>query len=216
VADDIPNFEGRELTKSSREKRGRLRPMPFRIYSHGSRFDIFKDYRINYAKDPCYRGGARFNRKCLCLHSQFVWADPEQTWRQGILLHLGIFALAVPYIVVERMKANGQQFSYGGVAPYEGRPIWVKRSMGIVFAFFITFFLIFLIQGHAASREIIDGEYVLNNHGTIVRYLSANEYFQMKASELCLFASGWMANYGLMMYWWFPRPIAETPWTLDP
>jgi hypothetical protein len=135
---------------------------------------------------------------------------------RALLLHLGIFALAVPYIVVERMKANGQQFSYGGVAPYEGRPIWVKRSMGIVFAFFITFFLIFLIQGHAASREIIDGEYVLNNHGTIVRYLSANEYFQMKASELCLFASGWMANYGLMMYWWFPRPIAETPWTLDP
>ena len=58
-----------------------------------------------------------------------------------VLLHLGIFALAVPYIVVERMKTDGQQFSYG-LAPYDGRPIWVNRSMGIFFAFFITFFLI--------------------------------------------------------------------------
>lgn len=31
---------------------------------------------------------------------------------RALLLHLGIFALAVPYIVVERMKTNGQQFSY--------------------------------------------------------------------------------------------------------
>jgi hypothetical protein len=89
--------------------------------------------------------------------------------------------------------------------------------MGIFFAFFITFFLIFLIQGHAASPEVIDGDYVLNNHGTIVRHLSANEYSQMKASELRLFASGWMAvYYALMMYWWFPSPIAETSWTLAP
>jgi hypothetical protein len=93
---------------------------------------------------------------------------------RALLLHLGIFALAVPCIVVERMKTNGQQFSYG-VASYDGRPIWVKRSMGVFFGLFITFFLIFLIQGHAASPEIIDGDYVLNNHGTIVRYLSANE-----------------------------------------
>jgi hypothetical protein len=35
---------------------------------------------------------------------------------RALLLHLGIFALAVPYAVVERMKTNGQQFSYG-VAP---------------------------------------------------------------------------------------------------
>ena len=76
----------------------------------------------------------------------------------------------MPYAVVERMKTNGQQFSYG-VAPYEGRPIRVKRSMGIFFAFFITFFLIFLIQGHAASPDVIDGDYVLNNYGTIVRHL---------------------------------------------
>src|ERR1700722_18606629 len=85
---------------------------------------------------------------------------------RALLLHLGIFALAVPYILVERMKTNAQQFFYG-LAPYDGRPIWVKRSMGIIFAFFITFFLTFLIQGHAASPEVIDGDYVLNNHGTL-------------------------------------------------
>jgi hypothetical protein len=41
VADDIPNFEGRELTKSSREKCGRLRPMPFRISTVTARASIF-------------------------------------------------------------------------------------------------------------------------------------------------------------------------------
>src|ERR1700730_10253939 len=108
---------------------------------------------------------------------------------RALLLHLGIFALAVPYAVVERTKTNGQHFSYG-VAPYEGKPIWVKRSMGIFFAFFITFFLIFLIEGHAASPDVIDGDYALNHHMPILLHLSANEYFQMKASELRLFASG--------------------------
>jgi len=115
---------------------------------------------------------------------------------RALLLHLWIFALAVPYAVVERTKTNDQQFSCG-VAPYQGRPIWVKRSMGIFFAFFITFFLIFLNQGHGASLDVIDGDYVLNNHGTIVRYLFANEYFQMKASELRLLPRlGWPCTTG--------------------
>jgi hypothetical protein len=61
-----------------------------------------------------------------------------------------------------------------------------------------------------ASPEIINGEYVLNNHGHIVRTLTRSEYLRLKAAELRLFATGWIFFYFVpTMYWWFPRDHAK-------
>ena len=61
-----------------------------------------------------------------------------------------------------------------------------------------------------ASPEIINGQYVLNNHGQIVRVLTRYEYLRLKGAELRLFASGWMFFYFVpTMYWWFPRNTAN-------
>lgn len=123
---------------------------------------------------------------------------------KALLLHFGIFALAIPLIFVERWSK--------GVDPFRGKPRWVLRSMQILFVLFVVVFFTFLALSHAASPEIIHGEHVLNDHGKIVRYISEREYLFLKGWELRLFASGWMlAYYALMTHWWFPR---QDEWTV--
>lgn len=120
---------------------------------------------------------------------------------RAVLLHLGIFALAIPLAFVDR-QGN----------PFRGKPRWVVRSMQILFLLFVAHFFVFLTLSHVAAPEIINGDYVLNSHGKIVGYISQRDYLFLKGWELRLFASGWIVvYYALMMYWWFPR---QEPWTV--
>jgi hypothetical protein len=123
-----------------------------------------------------------------------------------ILLHLGIFALALPLAAIEGW--SNRKTIWGG------RPRWVVRSTQILALLFFVIFFAFLAMSHVASPEIINGEYVLNNHGKIVGYISEKDYLLLKGWELRLFASGWMFfYYSLTTKWWFPRR-EETPWTV--
>jgi hypothetical protein len=137
--------------------------------------------------------------------ASFLGLTMDKLGAKAILLHLGIFALFIPLVIVE------QQWSKGG-DPFRGKPRWVVRSMQTLFLLFATVFLAFLALSHAASPEIVHGEYVLNSHGKIVGYISERDYLSLKGWELRLFASGWMVfYYALIMYWWFPR---QDEWTV--
>jgi hypothetical protein len=92
------------------------------------------------------------------------------------LLHLGVFALGIPLVVIERWSK--------GVDPFRGKPHWVTRSMQILFLLFVMVFFTFLALSHAASPEIINGEHVLNSHGRIVGHISERDYLFLKAWEL--------------------------------
>ena len=86
------------------------------------------------------------------------------------------------------------------------------RSTQILFLFLVAVFLAFMASSHAAPPDIVNGQYVLNDHGRIVRSISGREYLRLKGSELRLFASGWMDfYYPLTMLWWFPR---QNEWTV--
>lgn len=123
---------------------------------------------------------------------------------KAFLMHLGIFALGIPLVFVEKWSK--------GANPFRGKPRWAIRSMQILFLPFVGVFFTFLALSHAASPEIINGEYVLNSHGKIVGHISARDYVFLKGWELRLFASGWIVVYNaLMMHWWFPR---RDEWTV--
>lgn len=106
---------------------------------------------------------------------------------KAFLLHVGIFAIGIPLIFVEKWSK--------GVDPFRGKPRWVLRSMQILFIAFVVVFFTFLALSHAASPEIINGEYVLNGHGKIVGHLSERAYLFLKGWELRLFAAGWILAY---------------------
>lgn len=135
----------------------------------------------------------------------FIGATFETVFRWAIFLHLGIFALLVPMYAVEYSRIEQSKFFWDAI--WRGPPRWGVRAIQLAFLFFAIHFLLFLLQSHAASPEIQNGRYVLNNHGQIVRELTASEYRWLKGSELRLFATGWLSFYSaLLLYWWFPRP----------
>ncbi len=85
-------------------------------------------------------------------------------------------------------------------------PKWVVPTIKLFGLFFLVHFIVFLVQSHAAAPAIQDGQYVLDNHGRVVKVLTASEYLSLKGAELRLFATGWMFFYFVpVVYWWFPR-----------
>jgi hypothetical protein len=138
--------------------------------------------------------------------ANFFGLTMDKLGARAFLLHLGIFALAIPLVIVEQW--------FKGLNPLSGKPRWVVRSTQILGLVCVSFFFVFLSLSHAASPEIINGEFVLNNHGKIVGYISERGYLFLKGWELRLFASGWIfAYYALVVHWWFPRQEV-TPWTV--
>jgi hypothetical protein len=129
--------------------------------------------------------------------------------RWAILLHIGIFVLLVPMYAMEYPAVKQRSFFLKGFA--RGMPKWVVpgiRSLGLFFAIHLV---LFLVQSHAAVPEVMNGEYVLNDHGKIVRALTQSEYYAQKGAELRLFATGWLFFYFVLTaYWWFPR-IKQEP-----
>jgi hypothetical protein len=142
---------------------------------------------------------------CIFIAS-FFGLTMDKLGAKAFLLHAGIFALAIPLVVIERGSK--------GVSLFGGKPRWVVRSIQMLGLLCVAVFFVFLASSHAASPDIINGEYVLNDHGRIVGYISEKDYLFLKGWELRLFASGWMfAYYSLIMHWWFPRR-EETPWNV--
>ena len=130
------------------------------------------------------------------------------------LLHAGIFAIAVPLIAVDKIKARAHRLS-----PHElnsnRKPSWLSRIEFGLFLLFVVMFVSFFFLSHGATPDIKDGEYVLNSHGKIVGYISEKDYLWLKAWELRFLASAWLCIYfKLMIDWWFPEYL-ETPWTVE-
>jgi hypothetical protein len=59
---------------------------------------------------------------------------------KAFLLHLGIFALFLPLVIVEKWSK--------GVDPFGGRPRWVVRSMQILGLLCLVVFFVFLALSH--------------------------------------------------------------------
>jgi len=136
--------------------------------------------------------------------ASFFGLTMDKLGAKAFLLHLGVFAIGIPLVVVERWSK--------GRNPFRGKPRLVLRSFQILFILFIAVFFTFLALSHAAMPDIINGEYVLNSHGRIVGHISERDYLFLKGWELRLFASGWiLAYFAIMMHWWFPR---QDEWTV--
>jgi hypothetical protein len=145
-----------------------------------------------------------FTASVVAYVESYFGASMEEIVRSAILLHIGVFILLLPMFAVEYSGINDRSFFWKGFA--QGRPKWAVSVIKLLGLFFAIHFVLFLVQSHAASPEIINGQYVLNSHGKIVKVLAEPEYLRLKGAELRLFATGWMFFYFVpAMYWWFPR-----------
>ena len=134
----------------------------------------------------------------------------DGAFRLAILLHVGVFILLAPMYAVDYGAVKERSFFWKGFS--HCMPKWVVPTIKLLGVVFLVHFCLFLIESHAASPQIKDGQYVLDNHGQIVKVLTQREYFGLKGAELRLFATGWMFFYFVpAAYWWFPRNQGRLP-----
>jgi hypothetical protein len=85
-------------------------------------------------------------------------------------------------------------------------PQWARRMVNAIALLFLIQFVLFLFLSHLASPSIVNGQFVLNNHGRITQVLTRAQYLRLKGHELRIFAAGWLSFYSYSAaYWWFMR-----------
>jgi len=133
------------------------------------------------------------------------------------VLHVGIFIVWIPAILELKKNPEFQQPDfktsmnpkkfYGAVFKDTPKPI-MYLSIGF-FIYAAINFILFMQASGGGVPDIMDGKYVINNHGSIIRELTEIEYFKLKANELRGFSGHWMAFYGFAMGILWPKMIYE-------
>jgi hypothetical protein len=105
------------------------------------------------------------------------------------LLHGGIFLVFVPFVFYARYDL-GTQPSLGQVSAV--LPRWVGVVGLVIFVYAIANFLIFIAGTEGGSPAIQDGKYLLLNHGSLIRELTAAEYSAFQANVVRGFSGHWL------------------------
>lgn len=122
------------------------------------------------------------------------------------VLHLGIFVVAIPTLIMLKVKQSTlpktlRRFSL--VNEFQQAPWAVKVLAAAGFVYAIINFGLFMFA-YPGSPSIHDGQYVLMNHSEVIRTLTEAEYHPARARELRAFSGHWIAFYGVFAAMLFP------------
>jgi hypothetical protein len=135
------------------------------------------------------------------------------------MLHIGIFVVWVPTIFSlsknEELIAFQKSNSSRRANPlkfikivFKQAPAWLKVIAVVGLFYPIINFL--LMDGLLGSPDIKDGQYILHNHGHLIKVLTLQEYDHYKANELRGFSAIWLVFYGFAATALFPFKQPET------
>ena len=96
-------------------------------------------------------------------------------------LHVGIFVVFIPFVFSSR-KTLGPKPTFAQIRA--AFPIWVVGLGICIFAYMVVNFALFMLKTEGGNPSIVDGKFVLMNHGALIRELSAAEYSTFKANEV--------------------------------
>lgn len=150
--------------------------------------------------------GATYLDVDVQTHAPYVW-----------LLHLGVFVVFIPSVIVQnrRQNANGG----GSTAnrprkrdPFEGMPRWIRTTAGVLFIYAMVNFGLFVFQMQGSPHQIHSGGgYELRNHGKLIRTITPAEYQHYRALEVRGASGHWMLFYGVSMLTLFGRRYTAQP-----
>jgi hypothetical protein len=127
----------------------------------------------------------------FCVHaSTWFGIDVPALLPQVWLLHVGMFAVFVPMVLV--MQVRGERDIDVALATV---PAWVKPAGAILFAYVAANFAYFMYRSGDGSPVEELGRYYLKDHGRIVRELSAAEYAAARIAVLRGFSGHWLVFY---------------------
>jgi len=129
-------------------------------------------------------------------------------------LHLGVFAVFVPFLLSSR-KSLGNRPTRATLRAI--MPGWAYVLYVAVLSYALAnFFLVFSSQQGTATAE--GGRYILQNHGRLIRDLTPAEYTAARAAELRGFSGHWLLFYFVPFgYFMFAKaPQRESPRNAEP
>jgi hypothetical protein len=120
------------------------------------------------------------------------------------LIHVGVFIVWLPTVLLMRKNEEIKQANtLKRMNPvdmfkimFKGTPTWLVYIAIGGFAYGIIHFLFFMSLGIGVTG-IIDGQYVLHNHGDVIKTLTEGEYHQYKAKEMKLASGQSIIFYGM-------------------
>jgi len=131
------------------------------------------------------------------------------------ILHPGIFIVWFPAIILiirnEELINLKRPENKSKVNPFKvyriifkNAPIWFKIVVFASFFYGIANFLLFM-SSQPGGPAIENGQYILQNHGTLIRVLTEQEYHHFKANEVRGFSGHWLVFYGVAAAIFFPK-----------
>jgi hypothetical protein len=121
-----------------------------------------------------------------------------------VLLVLGWMALFLPIYVLEYPDSRLPSFAWNGFA--RGMPNWVVPAFRLMSLIAVAHFLWYVVRYGAGTTSIVDGQYVLDLRGRILKVLTQTEYTTLRAAEVRALAALTMSFYFVpMAYWWYRR-----------
>ena len=118
------------------------------------------------------------------------------------IFHAGIFIVWIPVIFEFKKNSNFRtrmkpsEF-FRSIFKDTPKPVMVISIVFFLYAI-INFILSLQVSG-GGIPDLMDGKYVIHNHGSVIKELTETEYLKMKANEIRSFSGLWMAFYGLAM-----------------
>lgn len=139
----------------------------------------------------------------------FADVDVQSQYSFTWLLHVGVFVVWIPSILLLR-KDNKECFTLKSYNPitfwrfiFKDTPVWlIVIAMGGFLYAWVSFMLHFISIDGVVS--IIDGQYVIHNHGSIIKVLTEQEYHYYHIKEQISFSGIWLTFYGIAMAILYP------------
>lgn len=130
------------------------------------------------------------------------------------LLHLGLFIVWIPTVRImdknmefKAERQTGMPFIFDPFGffrvHFKQVPIWLT-IIAIAGLFYAIVNLLVLFGSYQGAADVKDGQYVLHNHGYVIRNMTKLEYDQYKANEMRFFSAIWLAFYGFAIAVLFP------------
>jgi hypothetical protein len=123
------------------------------------------------------------------------------------LLHIGIFVVWLPVVLDLKKNTELQEYQQSGMLKkmnpigffkiiFKETPTWM--TIIAVAGFFYAFinFMLFLAT-QSGTLDVKDGQYILQNHGQLIKILTEQEYHHYKANEIRGFSGHWILFYGV-------------------
>lgn len=132
----------------------------------------------------------------------FFGAPVDKILPWMVPLVLGWMVLVVSIYAIEYPASRSPSFAWKVYS--RGMPNWAAPCFWILQLIVIVSLVWFAIQGGWGVPAIMDGQYVLDARGHILRVLTQAEYFTLKEAELRAITAIMISFYFLpMMYWWY-------------